>query len=92
MLRRIHPEPTEPMDEQKAEIERLRTGHDELATMEEHEWTDELVEVAETTEVRFKAIEADIDGRARFRRRTSRWEVVSPPSGTTERCRSFWGW
>ena len=41
---RIHPEPAEPTDAEKAEIEKLRTRHDELANMDEDEWTDELVE------------------------------------------------
>ena len=52
---RIHPEPSEPTDAETAEIERLRNRHDALATMEEHEWTDELV------------AEAEVDARARFR-------------------------
>ena len=46
---RIHPEPGEPTDAEKAEIERLRTRHDELANMDEHEWTDEFVAEAEGT-------------------------------------------
>ena len=64
---RIHPEPGEPTDAETAEIERLRTRHDELATMEEHEWTDELVAEAEAIDERLDAIEADVDARARFR-------------------------
>ena len=64
---RIHPEPGEPTDAETAEIERLRTRHDELATTEEHEWTDELVAEAEGIDERLDAIEADVDARARFR-------------------------
>ena len=64
---RIHPQASEPTDEETAEIERLRTRHDELATMEEHEWTDELVEEAEAVEQRLEAIEVEVDGRATFR-------------------------
>ena len=64
---RIHPEPGEPTDAETAEIERLRNRHDELATMEEHEWTDELVAAAEGIDERLDAIEAEVDARARFR-------------------------
>ena len=64
---RIHPQPSEPTDEESAEIERLRTRHDEIATMEEHEWTDELVEEAEGIEQRLDAIEIAVDERATFR-------------------------
>ena len=64
---RIHPEPGEPTDAETAEIERLRNRHDELATMEEHEWTDELVAEAEGIDERLDAIETEVDARARFR-------------------------
>ena len=64
---RIHPEPGEPTDAETAEIERLRNRHDALATMEEHEWTDELVAEAEGIDERLDAIEAEVDARARFR-------------------------
>ena len=64
---RIQPEPGEPTDAENAEIEKLRTRHDELATMDEDEWTDELVEEAERIEPRLDAIEAEVDARARFR-------------------------
>ena len=64
---RIRPQPSEPTDAEKVEIERLRTRHDEIATMEEHEWTDELVEEAEGIEMRLDAIEAEVDGRCTFR-------------------------
>ena len=64
---RIQPEPGEPTDAENAEIEKLRTRHDELATMDEDEWTDELVEEAEGIEPRLDAIEAEVDARATFR-------------------------
>ena len=64
---RIHPEPGEPTDAETAEIERLRTRHDELVNMHEDAWTDELVEEAEAIEPRLDEIEAEVDGRARFR-------------------------
>ena len=65
---RIHPEPGEPTDEEKAEIEKLRARHDELVNMDEDQWTDELVEEAEAIEPRLDAIEAQVEARARFKR------------------------
>ena len=64
---RIRPQPSEPTDAETAEIERLRTRHDEIATLEEHEWTEELAEEAEALEIRLDAIEAEVDGRCTFR-------------------------
>ena len=63
---RIHPEPAEPTDEEKTEIEKLRTRHDELVNMDEDQWTDELVEEAEAIEPRLDAIEAEVEARATF--------------------------
>ena len=57
---RIHPVPGDPTDAEKSEIERLRTRHDELANLEENDWTDELVAEGD-------AIEAEVDARATFR-------------------------
>ena len=65
---RIHPEPAEPTDEEKAEIEKLRARHDELVNMDEDQWTDELVEEAEAIEPRLDEIEAQVESRARFKR------------------------
>ena len=39
---RVRPQPAEPTDEEKAEIERLRTRNDELANMDDEDWTEEL--------------------------------------------------
>ena len=64
---RIHPEPGEPTDAETVEIERLRTRHDELASLDEHAWTEELAEEAEAIDTGLDAIEADVEGRARFR-------------------------
>ena len=64
---RIHPEPAEPTGAEKAEIEKLRTRHDELVNMDEDEWTDKLVEEAEAIEPRLDAIEAEVEARARFK-------------------------
>ncbi len=63
---RIHPEPAEPTDEEKTEIEKLRTRHDALVNMDEDQWTDELVEEAEAIEPRLDAIEAEVEARATF--------------------------
>ena len=73
---RIHPEPAEPTDAEKAEIERLRTRHDELANMDEDAWTDELVEEAVGIEPRLDEIEA---------RRRPRFDpgAPAPPTSTT---------
>ena len=64
---RVHPEPAEPTDAEKAEIEKLRTRHDELANMDEDAWTDELVEEAEGIEPRLDEIDAQVEARARFK-------------------------
>ena len=66
-LGRIQPEPAEPTDAEKSEIERLRARHDELATMDEDEWTEALVEEAEAIEPRLDEIEAQVEARARFK-------------------------
>ena len=64
---RIHPEPSTPTDAESAELEKLRTRHDELATLDEHEWTDELIAEGEAIEARLEAIELAADERATFR-------------------------
>ena len=65
---RVRPQPTEPTDGEKAEIERLRTRNDELANMDDEDWTEELVEEAESNETRLDEIEATIEARAVYRR------------------------
>ena len=64
---RIQPEPAEPTDEEKAEIEKLRARHDELANMDDDEWTEALVEEADAIEPRLDQIEAEVEARARFK-------------------------
>ena len=44
---RIRPEPAEPTDEERAELQRLSARHDEFADMDDEDWTGELVEEAE---------------------------------------------
>ena len=64
----MRPQPAEPTDGEKAEIERLRTRNDELANMDDDGWTEELVEEAESNETRLDEIEAMIEARAVYRR------------------------
>ena len=64
---RVRPTPAEPTDEEKAEIERLHTRHDELVNMDEDAWTDELIEEAEAIEPRLEQIQDAIKARAVFR-------------------------
>ena len=66
---RVRPQPAEPTDGEKAEIERLRTRNDELANMDDDAWTEELVEEAESNETRLDAIEARIEARAVYQRK-----------------------
>ena len=65
---RVRPQPAEPTDEEKAEIERLRTRNDELANMDDEDWTEELVEEPDANETRLAEIEATIEARAVYRR------------------------
>ena len=65
---RVRPQPAEPADEEKAEIERLRIRNDELANMDDDRWTEELVEEAASSETRLDEIEATIEARAVYRR------------------------
>ena len=65
---RVRPQPAEPTDGEKAEIERLRTRNDELASMDDEDWTEELVEEADANETRLDEIEAMIEARAVYRR------------------------
>ena len=64
---RVRPTPAEPTDEEKAEIERLHTRHDELVNMDEDAWTDELIEEAEAIEPRLEQIQDAIKARAIFK-------------------------
>ena len=65
---RVRPQPAEPTDEEKAEIERLRTRNDELANMDDEDWTEALVDEADANETRLHEIEATIEARAVYRR------------------------
>ena len=65
---RVRPQAAEPTDEEKVEIERLRTRNDELANMDDDGWTEELVAEAEGNEERLDETEATIEARAIYRR------------------------
>ncbi len=64
---RIQPEPAAPTDEETAELERLRTREDELANLDEDEWTEALAEEAEAIETRTGEINAAIEARETYR-------------------------
>ncbi len=64
---RIHPVPGEPTDDEDGEIERLRTRHDELANLDDDEWTEELADEAESIDIRLHEIEATVEARSYFR-------------------------
>ncbi len=64
---RIRPEPAEPTDEERAELQRLSARHDELADMDDEDWTGDLIEEAEGIETRLDEIHAAVDARATFR-------------------------
>ena len=64
---RVHPTPVQPTDEEKAEIERLHTRHDELVNMDEDAWTEELGSEGEAIETRLEEIEAAVKARAAYK-------------------------
>ncbi len=63
---RISPEPSTPTDEETAELERLRTREDELADLDEDEWTEALGEEAQAIETRTCEIHEAIEARAAY--------------------------
>ena len=65
---RIEPQPADPTDEERAEIEKLQTRHDELVNLDDGDWTEELVAEGECIEARLDEIEGTIEARAVFRR------------------------
>ena len=65
---RIEPQAADPTDEERAEIEKLQTRHDELVNLDDGDWTEELVAEGERIEARLDEIEAAIEARAVFRR------------------------
>ena len=65
---RIEPQPGTPTDGEQAEIAKLEARHDELNSLGEDDWTEELVSEAEAIEARLDEIEGGIEARAVFRR------------------------
>ena len=65
---RIEPQPGTPTDEERTEMEKLATRHDELANLDEADWTDELVAEGEAVVARLDEIEGAVEARAVFRR------------------------
>ena len=65
---RVRPQPGEPADEEKVEIERLQSRNDELTNMDDDDWTDELIDESEANEARLDEIEAMIEAHAVYRR------------------------
>ena len=65
---RIEPQPGVPTDEEKTEIEKLETRHDELVNLDEDDWTDELVAEGESVMARLEEIQRAVEARAVFRR------------------------
>ncbi len=64
---RISPEPAAPTAEETAELERLRTREDEIADLDEEDWTEELEEEAQAIETRTCEINAGVEARATYR-------------------------
>ncbi len=64
---RISPEPAAPTAEETAELERLRTREDEIADLDEEDWTEVLEEEAQAIETRTCEINAAVEARATYR-------------------------
>ena len=65
---RIEPQPAERTPEEQAEIGKLEARQAELAELDDHEWTEELLTEAESLETRLDEIEGAVEARAVFRR------------------------
>ncbi len=65
---RIEPQPGTPTDDERAEIDKLQTRHDELVNLDDEDWTEELVAEGERIEARLDEIEGAVEARAVFRR------------------------
>ena len=65
---RIYPEPAERTPDEQAEIEKLEARQGVLAELDDDDWTEELVNEAETIETRLDEIEGGIEARAVYRR------------------------
>ena len=65
---RIEPQPAERTPEEVAEIDKLESRQGELAELDDHEWTEELLTEAESIETRLDEIEGAVEARAMWRR------------------------
>ena len=65
---RVHPQPGEATPEERAEIERLRTRHDELLALDGSDRSDDPVAEAERIEERLDEIDGAVEARAVYRR------------------------
>ena len=65
---RIEPQPGTPTDDERAEIDKLQSRHDELVNLDDEDWTEELVAEGERIEARLDEIESAVEARAVFRR------------------------
>ena len=65
---RIEPQPGVPTDDERAEIDRLQTRHDELVNLDDEDWTEELVAAGERIEARLDEIQGAVEARAMWRR------------------------
>ena len=63
----VHPEPGEPTDEEKAEIERLHVRDDEIARLDEEDWTEAIDAEALAIDARLTEIDRAVDARAVWR-------------------------
>ena len=66
---RVRPQPGEPTGEEKAEIARLDTRHDELMALDDDDWTEELTGEAGRLEERREEIDDAVKARAVYRPR-----------------------
>ena len=65
---RIEPQAGVATDEERAEIEKLETRHDELVNLDEEDWTDELVAEGESVVERLRELQGAVEARAMWRR------------------------
>ena len=65
---RIEPQPAQRTPEEETEIGKLEARQAELAEIDDHEWTEELLTEAESLETRLDEIEGAVEARAVFRR------------------------
>ena len=63
----VHPEPGEPTDEEKAKIDRLHVRDDEIARLDEEDWTEAIDAEAQAIDVRLTEIDRAVDARAVWR-------------------------